>query len=104
MLVMKFLTNKQVFKAPSWYLTQIFGKKSFKKTWQNVEKGGKNNFSHFFIFFFTLNKHKLCPYAKFHSDSQKNKSMNPENLKILTKWENITKQGENRGEKGSQKL
>ena len=25
MLVMRFLTNKQVFKTPSWYLTQTFG-------------------------------------------------------------------------------
>ena len=41
MLVMRFLTNKQVFKAPSWYLTQTFWGKSFKKhgkMWKKREK------------------------------------------------------------------
>ena len=27
MLVMRFLTNKQVFKTPSWYLNKFFGEK-----------------------------------------------------------------------------
>ena len=30
--------------------------------------------------------------------------MNPENLKILTKWENMIKQGENRGKRDLKNL
>ena len=34
MLVMRFLTNKRVFKTPAWNLTQTFGEKALK----NMEK------------------------------------------------------------------
>ena len=41
MLVMRFLTNKQVFKTPSWY----FGEKALK----NIEKWRGKNVPHFFF-------------------------------------------------------
>ena len=51
MLVMRFLTNKQVFKAPSWYLTQTFWGKSFKKHGKMWKKGEKIFFSSSFFYF-----------------------------------------------------
>ena len=53
MLVMRFLTNKQVFKTPSWYLTQTFWWKALK----NMEKCGKRGEKYFFpLFYFILLK------------------------------------------------
>ena len=45
MLVMRFLTNKQVFKAPIWF--RLFGEKGLK----NMEKCGKRGNKYFFPFF-----------------------------------------------------
>ena len=80
MLVMRFLTDKQVLKTPRWYLTQTFGEKLKKHC--KIGKKGKNIFFH--LFFILLKRNTNV--AKYHSDSQKNEFMNPENLKILSKW------------------
>ena len=45
------------------------------------------------LFLFYLKETQMMPICK-HSDSQKNEFMNPENMKILTKWENMIKYGE----------
>ena len=45
MLVMRFLTNKQAFKAPSWYLTQTFWWKRFKKHGKMWKKGKNTNYA-----------------------------------------------------------
>ena len=53
MLVIRFLTNKQVFKSPSWYLTLTFWWKALK----NMEKCGKRGKKYFFpLFYFILLK------------------------------------------------
>ena len=48
------------------------------KMWKKREK---IFFFHIF-FYFTENKHKLCPYAKFHSDSSKNEDRSPKCIQM----------------------
>jgi len=48
-----------------------------------MEKCGKRGKKYFFhIFFISLKKHKLCPYAKFHSDSSKNEDRSPKCIQM----------------------
>ena len=61
MLVMKFLTNKQmfkVFKTPGWSLNQAFGEKALK-TWQNRKMGEILFFTKNFSFYFKQTQ--CCP-------------------------------------------
>ena len=58
MLVMRFLTNKQVFKTSSWYMTQTFWWKSFKK--HGKRRGG----GEFSTFLFYLKETQMMPICK----------------------------------------
>ena len=81
MLVMRFLTNKQVFKTPSWYLTQTFGEKTFKK----CRKRGKKIF--FSIFFILLKTN--TNYAHMQSFIQIPQKMKT-GVQNVFKWDNST--------------
>ena len=83
MLVMRFLTNKQVFKAPSWYLTHTFWRKSFKK--HGKIGGEKGNF--FSIFFILLKSN--TKYAHMQNFIQIPQKMKTE-VQNVFKWENST--------------
>ena len=62
-------------------------------------KSGEKNVSTF-LFWFTYTQ--IIPICKTSFRFQENESMNSVYLKILSKWENMLKQGEN-GVKGSEK-
>ena len=63
---------------------RCFGEKSSKKTWKIEEMEGENYFFQHF-FYFTLKKHKRCPYVKFYSDSSKNKDRTGQ---MYSNWSN----------------
>ena len=66
------------------------------------KKGEKIIFPTFLFFFLLQTNTNDAHMQNIIQILRKMNSMNPENLKILSKWENMLKQGEN-GVKGSEK-
>ena len=81
MLVMRFLTNKQVIKASSWYLTQTFGGKALKNMGKCWKRGKKYFFPYFFFILLKTNTND----AHMQNNIQILRKMNPWIQKI---WKN----------------
>ena len=85
MLVMRFLTNKQVFKAPSWYLTQTFGEKTLK----NMGKCGKREKKYFSPYFFFILLKTNTNYVHMQNFIQISEKMKTR-VQNVFKWEKCT--------------